>query len=131
LWSIARFDLGLRWKEFEELTPEMFTALCKRRNIRFKYERYANALTASAVYNCNRASADAPILTAFDFVKEDNPEREHTEEIKRLIKQVVVFMPPSTTREKFLEVKDRTIASLTAQGRADAAELWHECWPTL
>jgi hypothetical protein len=75
----------------------MFTALCRRRNIHFKYERYANAITASAVYNCNRASADAPILTAFDFVKEVDPEREQTEKIRRLIKEVVAHMPNSTT----------------------------------
>jgi hypothetical protein len=109
----------------------MFTALCKRRNIHFKYERYANAITASAVYNCNRSSADAQILTAYDFVKEDSPEREQTEKIKRLIKEVVGHMPADTTRERLLEVKGRSIASLNEQGRTDAAELWQECWPNL
>lgn len=28
MWAIARYDLGLSFEEFEELTPGMFQALC-------------------------------------------------------------------------------------------------------
>ncbi|MGA9135549.1 MAG: hypothetical protein WB384_26360, partial [Candidatus Sulfotelmatobacter sp.] len=62
---MARYDLGLSVEEFEELTPGMFQALCKRRNIRIKYERYANAQTAAAVYNTARTKADDPMVHPF------------------------------------------------------------------
>lgn len=109
----------------------MFQALCIRRNVHIRYDRFANALTAASVYNVNRTSADSPIVSAFDFVKEPDPEREQTQQIRRLIKNVVGSMPVGTTREKYLEVKARTIASLLSQGRMDAEELFDSCWSSL
>jgi hypothetical protein len=130
---VARHDLQLDWDEFESLTPSMFQALCRRRNIRLKHERFANALTASAVYNVNRASSDSPIMTAFDFVRDEKSSRARAERlaIKAQIAQSVGTMPTDTPREKFMEIRQRVIASLTAKGRADAEELWKEVWPTL
>ncbi len=80
LWSIARYDLGLGWEEFELLTPAMFQALCKRRNIRIRYERYAHAMTASAVYNVNRANRDDRLLMPMDFVRVETPEDRRKDE---------------------------------------------------
>ena len=53
----------------------MFSALCKRRNVKIKYERFANAQTAAAVYNVNRGKADDPIVQPFDFVRDDERRR--------------------------------------------------------
>jgi len=77
----------------------MFQALCIRRNVRIRYERFANALTAASIYNVNRATEDTPIVSAFDFIREADPDREHTQEIKRLIKTVVgsIFSRGSST----------------------------------
>jgi len=131
LWAIADYDLHKSLEEFEELTPGMFYALCKRKTIRFKYERLAHAITASAIYNVNRANSDSPLVQPLDFVREVNPEEEQTREIKQLIKQAVGQAPEGTTYEKFQEIRSRTIASLTTQGRSDAEELFNECWPSL
>jgi len=111
----------------------MFQALCKRRNIRFKHERYVAGMTASAVYNVNRASADAPLFTAFDFVRseEDSKRKEETDNIKALIKKVIGQLPSDTPRERLLDIRSKTIASLKTQGRADAEQLFNDCWPTL
>ena len=109
----------------------MFKALCTRRNIRFKYDRYLHAGTQAAIYNVNRASSDSPVLSAWDFIREPDPEREQTQAIKATIRQTVGQMPSNVTRDKLLEVRARVIASLTAQGRTDAEELWCECWPTI
>ena len=75
LWAVARYDLGLSDDEFGELTPAMFQALCNRRNVRIKYERFANAQTAAAVYNVNRVKADDPIISAMDFVRDEESSR--------------------------------------------------------
>jgi hypothetical protein len=131
LWAIARYDLGLAIEEFEDLTPLTFQALCKRRNLKFKMDRYANALTAAAIYNVNRASTDAPLIEPMDFVREPDPYRENTLEIKRLIKQVICQLPACTTTEKLQKIRTRTIASLSSQGRTDAEQLFDECWPSL
>jgi hypothetical protein len=131
LWAIARYDLSLSLGEFEELTPASFQALCKRRNIRFKYERFTAAIVASAIYNVNRPSADAPLVQPFDFIREADPELEQTNNIKQMIKQAVGNLPEGTSTEQYQEVRVRTIASLESQGRKDATQLFDECWPSL
>jgi hypothetical protein len=123
--------LGLTLEEFEDLTPAGFRALCKRRNIRFKMDRYAAAISASAIYNVNRANTDTPLIEPMDFVREPDPYRENTLEIKRLIKQVIGQLPAGTAAEKLQVVRTRTIASLLSQGRQDAEALFNECWPNL
>jgi hypothetical protein len=125
--------LGLSADELGQLTPAMFRALCDRRNVRLKHERFANALTASAVYNVNRPSADEPMVSAYDFVRDGKDSQEHHERqtLKRQIKHAVMSMPQATPRAKFLKMRTNIIAQLTSQGRTDAAELWAECWPTL
>jgi hypothetical protein len=123
--------LQLSLEEFEDLTPPAFQALCRRRNIRFKHERFAHAIVASAVYNVNRAASDAPLIQPIDFVRDVDPEVEHTKEIKQTIKQVVGSAPQGTTFEKYQEIRSRTISSLEAQGRKDATQLFDECWPSL
>lgn len=133
MWALARYDLGLSWEEFEELTPGMFQALCKRRNIRIKYERYAHAMTTSAVYNVNRHSQDDPVITAFDFIRDERSalKKEKQRQAKQYIKQAIGGLPMTTTREKFLEVRSKVIADLTASGHKDAEQLMNACWPSL
>ena len=133
LWAIARYDLGLTFEEFEELTPEMFNSLCERRNIKFKHERFAAGMVAAAVYNVNRASTESPVLTAFDFVREEAESAEKAEHDKIIgtIRQLVGQMPSDTPREKLLHVRDTVVGSLRAQGRKDAEALWLEAWPSL
>lgn len=131
LWAIARYDLGLSLAEFEDLTPAMFQALCKRRNLRFKMDRYANGLTAAAIYNVNRGSSDTPIIEPMDFVREPDPFREQTNAIRKTIKQVVGQLPVGTKPEQIAEIRTRVISSLLRQGRKDAEQLFDECWPSL
>lgn len=133
LWAVARYDLGLSWPEFEDLTPGMFWELCKRRDMARKHERFANALTASAVYNSRRTSEEQPIITAYDFIRdpESSRKREEIETLKRQIREQVTMLPVSTPRAHFMAMRERIIATLEAQGRTDAKELWAECWPSL
>lgn len=130
---MARYDLGLSWTEFGDLTPSMFGALCKRRNIRLKHERFANALTASAVYNVHRSGKDDPMVTAFDFVRDAKQSEAHsqTQLLRRQIKDAVGRLPSDTPRAKCLQIRENIITELVALGRADASELWAECWPDL
>lgn len=131
---MAKYDLGLDISEFWGLTPGMFQALCKRRNISIRYERYANALSASAIYNSNRASADDPVVTAFDFIRseEDAAMRDKIRKGKQYCKRAIGNLPMlTTTRDKYLEVRTKAIADLTHDGYKDAEALFNEVWPHL
>jgi hypothetical protein len=129
---MARYDFLLSDEEFGDLTPGEFNALCKRRNIRIRYERYANALTAAAVYNCNRSDADSPVVTAFDFVRDDHDveKREKLLKAKRFMKQSLA-LPLGTPREKFLEIRLKVIDDLKASGYANAEQIVNESFPSL
>jgi hypothetical protein len=128
---MAKYDLRISIDEFWDLTPGMFQALCMRRNVSIRYDRYANALTASAVYNSVRSSEDAPVVSAFDFIRDERSARkiEQRRQAKQFIKQVIGGLPMTTTREKFLEVRSKVINDLTASGHKDAEQLMNECWP--
>ena len=130
---MAKFDLGLTMDEFWELTPSMFAALCKRRNIRIKYERYANALTASAVYNANRHSEESPVVMPFDYIRDEESARklERMREGKRFIRKTIGGLPMTTTRARFLEVRLKVIADLTSSKYENAEEMFNEIWPHL
>ena len=130
---MARYDFGLSWDEFEELTPKMFQALCKRRNVRIKYERYANAQTAAAVYNVNRHSADDPMVRPFDFIMDDEQASQRVSKIrfKKFIQKTIGQMPFGTPREKLLEVRSKAIGDLRASGCEDPEALFNEMWPSL
>ncbi len=129
---MASYDFGLTREEFGELTPGEFRALCKRRNIRIKYERYANALTASAVYNVNRRSEETPTVTAFDFIRDeiDAEKKEQRNKAKSFVK-TAFNVRLGTPMEKILEIKVKVIADLKAAGYTDAEEIVYECFPHL
>jgi len=133
LWAWAKYDFGLTWEEFEELTPLMFLALCKRRNVAIRYERYANAQTAAAVYNVNRHSADDPIVRPFDFVMTDEQafERDQLLTIKQFFRSSISHVPRDCPRSKFLEVRANCIRKLTQQGRMDAEQIFDSMYPSL
>jgi hypothetical protein len=133
LWAWARYDFRLTWTEFEELTPGEFHELAKRRNVAIRYDRYANALTASAVYNVNRGSSDDAVVTAFDFVRpeEDAIRLEKIREGKRYIKKVIGGLPMTTPRAKFLDVRLKAITDLKASGYQDPEALFDSVWPHL
>jgi hypothetical protein len=129
---MARHDFGLSDEEFGGLTPGEFNALCKRRNIGIRYERYANAIVAAAVYNVNRHDADAPVVTAFDFVRDekDSEAREKQLKAKRFVRQALA-LPLGTSREKFLEVRIKVVEDLKASGYENAVQIVDECFPSL
>ena len=130
---MARFDFSLTDEEFADLTPGQFKELAKRRNVRIRYERYANALTASAVYNVHRTGEDAPVVTAFDFVRDEeaSAKLEKVREGKRYIKKVIGGLPMTTPRSRFIEVRRKAIADLQASGYNDPEALFDEVWPHL
>lgn len=130
---MAKYDFGLTLEEFEELTPGGLWALGKRRNVAIKYDRFANALTASAVYNVNRGDADAPVVTAFDFIRDekDAAKRERIREAKTYIKKVIGNAPMTTPMEKFQEIRRNAIKDLQASGYDNAEDLFNEVWPHL
>jgi hypothetical protein len=130
---MARYDLHLTLDEFWDLTPGMFQALCKRRNVAIKYDRYANALTASAVYNSVRGSEDSPTFSAFDFIRDEkeSAKLEKVREGKKHIKKVIGQLPMTTTRAKYLDVRLKVIADLTASKYANAEALFDSVWPHL
>ena len=108
----------------------MFHALCERKRIRYKYERLAHAITASAVYNVNRTK-DAAVIQPMDFVTERTREQEELEAIKKIIKTAIAAAPSGTSRETLLKMKANVIRSLNARGRTDSKEVFEECWPSL
>ena len=130
---MAKYDLSLTWNEFEDLTPAMFQALCKRRNIRIRYERFANAQTAAAVYNTNRHSVEDPLVEPFDFIRDDESaqRKERLMKAKRYINRALGAFPLSTTREKILEIRQKAITDLKASGYADAEQIVNAMYPNL
>lgn len=132
LWSFAKYNFNLTWEEFEELTPAMLQALCRQRNIRIKYERYAHALTTSAVYNVNRGKDD-PVIRPFDFVmtEEQADKRDTRLNALRFITDAVKVIPPTSPRWKFLEARRNVIAKLKAGGIENAEQMFDEKWPSL
>lgn len=114
-------------------TPRMFQALCHRRNIRIKYERFANAQTAAAVYNTARTSEDQPVVTAFDFVRdeEQSARRERNLQARRFIRSVVMSTPMNAGRNKFLEARANAIKKLKEGGFAEAEQVFNEMFPNL
>jgi len=133
LWAIARYDLSLSLEEFEELTPGQFQALCKRRNIRIKYERFANAQTAAAVYNSRRTKVEDQMIEAMDFVRdgEQAEKRESLRKARTYAQRAIGSLPMGTPEAKVLEVRRKAIADLKAFGREDAEEIMNEMWPML
>jgi hypothetical protein len=133
LWAWAHYDFHLNWQEFEELTPGMFLALCKRRNIAIKYDRFASALTASAVYNVNRHSTEDPVVQPFDFIRDEQQAAEQAElmKIRKFIQGAIGRVPFDTPREKLLEIRAKAIEQLKQQGRDDAEDLFNDVWPSL
>lgn len=133
MWAIARYDLRLSWEEFEEITPKMFWALCKRRNIRLKYERYAHAMTTAAVYNTLRSKADDPVVRPFDFVMDDEQtaSREQRKKFWRYAQQAIAKLPMNTPRETLLEKRRLAIADLRASGCKEPETFFDEVWPHL
>lgn len=131
---MARYDFGLTWEEFADLTPKMFQALCKRRNISIKYDRYANAITASAVYNTSRAKAEDPVIHPFDFVmdEEQAEQKERNRQYRQYINKTIgAAVKAGASREKLIEIRAKAIKDLEKAGRMNAEELFDTLWPSL
>lgn len=130
---MARYDFGLSWEEFAECTPRMFQALAQRRNIRLRYERFAGAQAAAAVYNVHRAKESDPVLAAYDFVMDgdESAERERETRFRRHVTRAIGQLPIGTPREKVLEVRKRAIADLAAAGCEDAEAFVDGIFPHL
>lgn len=111
----------------------MFSALCRRRNVRIRYERYAHALTASAVYN---TSAGKHVANPMDWIREGAAAKRYDErmKIKEFISGVISRMPPQTTFEQLLEVKRKALIDIVNTGVVDheeAERMFDAIWPTL
>jgi hypothetical protein len=118
---------------FADLTPGQFQELAKRRNTRIRHDRYAAALAAAAIYNVNRAGADAPVVTAFDFIRDDEAtaKLEKAREGKRYCNKVIGGLPFGTPRSKLLEIRTKAIADLKASGYSNAEAIFDSVWPSL
>lgn len=110
----------------------MLQALCRQRNIRIKYERYAHALTASAVYNVNLPQ-EAARVRPFDFVmsEEQADKRDTKLNALRYITEQIAGIPIKQPRSKFLQVRRRVIDTLLANGIAEAEQMFDGKWPSL
>jgi len=112
----------------------MLKALCVRRNVRLKHERYAAAEVAAAVYNVHRPpNSDAPLMSAWDFVRDGEQARQYADwlEAQRYVRKAIAQLPCDTPREQLMRIRQHTIDTLTRRGRTDAAELWAQAWPSL
>lgn len=111
----------------------MFRELCKRRNIGIKYERYAAALAAAAIYNVHRASAEDPVVTAVDFVRtpEQAERREKVLKARQYVNRALGGLPIATPREKYLEIRGKVIADLLASGYQNAEDIVNEMFSSL
>ena len=111
----------------------MFLALCKRRNVHIRYQRFANAMTASAVYNVNRSSAEDPVIRPFDFVmdEEQSERRERQMYVRRVVRDSVRSVNMGASREKYLQVRKTVIEKLNAAGYPEAEQVFDEMWPHL
>ena len=107
--------------------------LCKRRNVGIKCERFASAQAAAAIYNVNRSSVDDPLVTAFDFVRDEEQAEKKEKLLKgiKFVKKALGELPMNTTREKFLEVRGKVIADLNASGYDNAEQIVDDCFPSL
>lgn len=130
---MARYDFGLSEKDFWEITPKMFYALGKRRNIRLTYERYANAQTTAAVYNTARTKEDQPMLEAFDFVMTDEQAKAKERRIAlyQFVQKSIGRLPMNTPMEKLHEVRLKVIKDLEAAGCEKPQEYFDSIWPHL
>jgi hypothetical protein len=110
----------------------MLQALCKQRNIRIKYERYAHAMTTSAVYNVNR-NPDSPLIRPFDFVmtEEQADKRDTKLNALRLITEQIAAIPAKQPRSMFMQVRRRVIDTLLANNIENAEQMFDEKWPSL
>lgn len=111
----------------------MFQALCNRRNVRLKYERYANALTAAAVYNVHRGSTEDPLVRPFDFVMDDEQSTRREQRIKftTYVQKAIGHLPPSTPMSKIQETRSKVIRDLEASGCPEPEKFFNSIWPHL
>lgn len=111
----------------------MFIELSKRRNVRIKHLRYANSITAAAMYNTHRGDSDTPVIHAFDFVREEKDANRLAKlgEAKRFVRQSIGQLPMDTPRAKYLSIRLKTIADLAKNGYLNADEIFDEVWPSL
>jgi hypothetical protein len=119
-------------EQFWELTPTLFRELSKRRNIRIKYERFAAAQVAAAIYNVNRTRKEDMTLTAMDFVRteEQSEKRERLLKAKRYVIKALGRQSLGTPLEKILDVRSKVIKDLVADGY-DGEQIVNEMFPSL
>jgi hypothetical protein len=111
----------------------MFRALCKRRHVGIRYERYAHAITASVVANVHRTRDEDLIISPFDFVRdeESNQKLERKRKAKAFVNKIIKGLPITATRETLLDKRARAIADLQADGYVDAESIFDELFPHL
>lgn len=132
---MAQYDFGLSFKEFSNLTPNMFRALGKRRVLGQRHERSFHGITAAAVYNTARTKDDQTMLDTygFDFAMTDEQAaaKQRKATFYAFAKKVIGTMPMSTPIEKLQEVRLKGIKDLEQAGCEYAEEIFNTLWPTL
>jgi hypothetical protein len=129
MWAMAKYDFGLSWEEFCDCTPRIFWALFNRYHVSVRHLRYANALTASAVYNTSRTKKDDPVIEAFEFVATSEETEKRTNR-KRYIEYVNKSLSMwATSPEKFAEKRPLVIADLEFSGCDYAEQLVDRMFP--
>jgi hypothetical protein len=113
------------------MTPTYFRYLRLRQRQAFAYEKYLAYIPASAIYNVNRGSVDAPYLDPIDFIRERHPKEEQIKEIKVMIKDIIGKVKSDSTPEKYQQVRRELIDKLIENGVKDAEAIFDECWPSL
>jgi hypothetical protein len=111
----------------------MLYELGRRRNIRIRLDRYANAQTAAAVYNTLRKKDEDPVATGMDFVRtpEQQAKRDRMLEAKGFIRSAIMGVPRMAPRGAYLKARKNVIGKLLSAGHADAERLFDEMCPHL
>jgi len=116
-------------EEFGLLTPGMYFALMKRRNVEFKHQCFQSGTMAAMIANMSQR-VSSKVWTPWDFVP-DEKRNEEREKLKRLIMTMFSFNADKAIQNpmKDEDLIKKTIAKLEAQGYRDAAEIFDELFP--
>lgn len=110
----------------------MFLALMNRREVRFKRECYAHAMTASTIINMNRTSVSDRVWSPFDFItKGEEKEDEVVTRFKDFVRLSFYRLPLDASLETCKTLRAGLIGKFKDRGREDAEEIVDSVYPHL
>lgn len=135
IWALCRRDHGLTWAEFEDLTLAQLEALEERRAIAIRHSRHDAAFIVATLFNLNR-TADIEPLSPYDFLpgfERDPEERAAEQRRKEIIKGIRSTFAGmiGASKAEVLEMRDKMVTRLQADGYEDAAEIMTQAFPNL